>query len=84
MITVKQLRELLKDHDDDRIVLLSIDPEGNGFCPIEQLSTGAWAEDDREGGVDIEELTDELREQGYTESDLPKDGAKPVLVIWPK
>lgn len=35
--TVKQLRAALTDVDDDFIVILSKDAEGNGFSPLDEV-----------------------------------------------
>jgi len=80
-MTVKELIERLREIDQDRIVVMSMDPEGNGFFPLGDLETYAFTKEDGCGEIGIEELTDELREQGYTEEDI-KEG-QPAVCLWP-
>ena len=46
---VKQLKEILEDLDDDLEVVMSIDPEGNGFSGLYQVETGDYEEEGFEG-----------------------------------
>lgn len=79
-ITVKELIELLKKEDPDRVVIMSIDPEGNGFGYLHELATCAWDPENREVG--LEELTPELKKAGYSEEDVFEGGQK-ALCLWP-
>ena len=79
MYTIKQLIEELQGYDPDRVVVLSIDPEGNGYNALYNIEPYAW--DATHGEIGLEFLTDELREQGYNENDV-KDG-QPCVVLWP-
>ena len=76
-MTVRELIELLQQEDGERIVVLSRDEEGNGFQPLVDVATAAY----RDGDTGIEELTEELREQGYSEEDVMK--GTPAVVLWP-
>jgi len=82
-MTVKELIEQLKEVDQDRIVVMSRDPEGNGFSPLSGVETCAYSEDNGYGetGLEPDDLNDELREQGYTEEDI-SDG-QPAVCLWP-
>jgi len=76
-VTVKDLIEELKKVEQDRIVIMSSDPEGNNYSPIYCISKAAYNKEYREIGM--EELTEEDREQGYTEEDVMEDGKKAVV-----
>ncbi len=76
---VKKLRKLLRSADPNAIVVLSIDPEGNGYSPLD-LGTGGMRYEDHEIGY--EELTDDLKGKGYSTDDV-MTGGKPCFVLWP-
>lgn len=79
MYTVKDLITILKSIENkDRVIILSRDEEGNGFAPLAEL----WASAYKDGDVGIEELTQKLEEQGYSEEDVIKNG-QPCVVFWP-
>jgi hypothetical protein len=77
-MTVKELIERLQKEDPNRIVVLSIDPEGNGYNELRDIATSAYSD----GEIGIEELTPELQKEGYREEDVMEDGHKAV-VLWP-
>jgi len=80
---VKELKELLKSVDDDRIVVMSRDGEGNGFSPLGDLDDESTylADSTWSGDCGIEKLTPELKKQGFTEEDI--NGGEKALVLWP-
>lgn len=80
---VKELKKLLEPVDDERIVIISKDGEGNGFSPLAELDDASnyKADSTWSGEVGIEKLTPELEKQGYCEEDV-NDGV-PALVLWP-
>lgn len=80
---VKELKKLLEDVSDDRIVILQKDAEGNGYSPLEGIDdeSSYQAETTWCGEVGIERLTPELKKDGYTEEDVV-DG-EPALVLYP-
>ena len=79
---VKDLIKLLQKEDQDRIVIMSKDGEGNNYSPLDEISTCSYrAETTWWGEVGLEELTDESIEQGYAEEDVV-DGEK-ALCLWP-
>jgi hypothetical protein len=45
VITVGELKTLLKDQPDDRGVVLSIDAEGNGYTPVVTITEALWYQD---------------------------------------
>lgn len=81
-MTVKELIELLKLEDPNRLVVMAKDSEGNNFSPMSDMSTYAYdSYNNWSGDIGLEKLTDELKNQGYTEEDVV-DGI-PSLVLWP-
>ena len=80
---VKELKELLKNVDDNRLVVMSKDGEGNGFSPLADIDDTSNYEADStwSGEVGIEKLTPELEKQGYGEEDV--NHGVPALVLWP-
>ena len=76
-MTVKELIERLQAEDQDRIVVLSRDAEGNGFDTLHTIETASY----EDGEIGIEALTDDLIKQGYGEEDV-REG-QPALVLWP-
>jgi hypothetical protein len=79
---VRELKEMLNElgpEDDDRLVILSKDSEGNGFSPLYTYSYASFDED--EGEIGLEELTEEDIEKGYNENDLRPDGI-PSIILW--
>jgi len=82
-MTVAELIERLQEIENkDRIVVMAIDEEGNGY---KELSEDFWEcnsiKEGHERAVGIEELTEEYEENGYSEDDV-LDG-EPTLVIGP-
>jgi hypothetical protein len=79
-MTVKQLIERLNQVENkNRIVVMSRDPEGNGYAPLSVVDEGSAYKD---GEVGIETLTEDDRKQGYSEEDVLK--GRPALVLWPQ
>ena len=76
-MTVKELIKKLQKEDPNRIVVLSIDEEGNGFKELADVQTASY----QDGETGLEKLTPELKKQGYSEEDL-LDGT-PAIVLWP-
>lgn len=74
---VHELIEELKTVDPERLVVMSRDEEGNAYCPVIEISTGAY----NRGDYGLDELTDELIEQGYCSEDV-LDGT-PCICLWP-
>ena len=80
---VKELKKLLEKVDDDYIVIMAKDAEGNGFSPLAELgdsycylANSTWS-----GEIGFKTLTLELIKEGYSEEDII-DG-EPALVLWP-
>ncbi|MDR3504363.1 MAG: hypothetical protein P4L79_17485 [Legionella sp.] len=81
---VKELIELLKKENQEAIVIMSSDEEGNSFSPFYGFSSqnSYLANSTYSGDVGYNELTKELKEDGYTEEDIISDG-EPALVLYP-
>lgn len=78
-MTVKELIKELKKLDGNRLVVISSDSEGNSFNEFYSYSTASYDKGAREIG--LEELTEELKNDGYSEEDV-KEGV-PCVVLWP-
>jgi hypothetical protein len=82
-MTIKDLIELLQKEDQDRVVIISKDAEGNNFSPLDSIVTCAYlAETTWSGETGLEELTKEDEENGYDEEDVIIDGEK-AICLWP-
>lgn len=82
-MTVRELIELLKNEDPDRLVIMAKDSEGNSYSPLADMWSGAYVADTTwSGEVGLDELTEELRAQGYDEEDVSEDGV-PALILCP-
>lgn len=57
-MTVKELIEKLQTLDQDLLVVMSKDAEGNGFSPIYSASVGQYDEDNNEFRDNPEDLND--------------------------
>jgi hypothetical protein len=78
-MTVSELIAELQKIDGDRTVILSMDPEGNAYNPLdESWLIGAYGN----GEAGLERLTDEDRKAGYDKDDVI-DGL-PALILYPK
>jgi hypothetical protein len=77
---VKQLiKELLKV-DQERLVVMSKDSEGNGYSPLSDISEGAYQADSTwSGEFGLEKLTAEDRKDGFSEEDII-DGVKAICL----
>jgi len=70
-VTVKELKELLQSEDDDAIIVLSSDEEGNSFSPMhESYGADNFLSNGNYGELYPRELTEDLIKQGCTEEDL--------------
>lgn len=78
--TVKDLKEALSQFDNDDVIVLTSDSEGNCFDTLYTVEAMQYISEHHE--VRYRELTDDMREQGYTEEDVTTDG-QPAVVLWP-
>lgn len=85
-LTVGELLAALKDIAPDTLVVLQKDAEGNGYSPCAgvQADNAVYEADTTwSGEVKYAQLTDELRQQGYSEEDTGGSGAVPCVCLWP-
>lgn len=84
-ITVGQLITELKKLDPKRIVVLQIDPEGNGYWAVRGVDgEGKWVPGCfGTGSVMLERLDDEAISLGYTDADVAPTRARKCIVIFP-
>lgn len=80
-MTVKELIELLGKANQDAVVIMSKDSEGNEFSELYEpdVDNIVWNEDDEEIG--IAKLTAKYRKQGYGKEDVIKGVT--AIVLWP-
>ena len=80
---VKELKEILNNADDNDLVVLSRDGEGNSYSPLYDTQLCTYADEESwEGQIGLRELTPELIKEGYTEEDLLEDGVN-AIVLYP-
>ena len=80
---VKELIALLQDCDQEAIVVMSSDAEGNSYSPFSGLWEGVYVPDTTwSGEVGYGELTPELKEYGFTEEDI-KTGGESAVILQP-
>jgi hypothetical protein len=77
-----QLSELISQGHGGRLVIVSRDPEGNGFLPLEDVALSRYDRVEQDSGIN--DLTPELERQGFTEEDL-LEGRNVCLsvTLWP-
>lgn len=81
-MTVKELIEALQAQDQNRIVIVAKDAEGNGYSPLHGMWSGAYRADSTySGDAGLESLTDDDRRQGYGEGDVVE--GEPALILTP-
>jgi len=81
---VKELIKLLKKEDQEKLVIMSSDGEGNSFSPLSDfgntdcyLADSTWS-----GEVGFSKLTKKQKAEGYGDEDILVEGV-PALVIYP-
>lgn len=80
---VKELKIQLENVDENRLVVMAKDAEGNGYSPLAALDDASTylADSTWSGEVGIEKLTPELKKDGFTKEDVI--GGVKALVLWP-
>ena len=77
---VKDLVAKLLKEDQEAILIVQKDSEGNGYSPLAGIDTGMYQQEDTwYGEFGYGALTDELIAQGYTEEDIIDGEAAVVL-----
>ena len=69
----------ISECDPDDIAVLQIDPEGNGFRPIQGVDNSCRYHD---GDIGLRELDNDLAEMGYSDEDVMTTGLD-CVVIYP-
>ena len=85
-MNVGDLKKLLEPLQDDVIVVLSKDAEGNGYSPLRDTYLNIYVPDTTWfGDVYVGRfLTPELEENGFTEEDMyDGDDGKSAIVLYP-
>lgn len=84
MITVRELKEILEEYDDEREIILATDEEGNSFYQLSSVCPAKFRKHYRRtsGDIGLEALLPCDIEDGYTEEDVIEDGTF-ALVFWP-
>jgi len=68
---VKELKKLLENCNDEDMVVLSLDGEGNSYSPLDGIEERIYVpETTYLGSTYIKELTDELIKLGFSDEDL--------------
>ena len=80
-MNVKELKEILNEFDDNDLVVMSKDSEGNRYSPLFTTEEISYAADSTwSGEVGIRELTKEHIEIGYSEEDLVENGVNAIAL----
>jgi hypothetical protein len=78
---VKELIKLLTNFNQEDIVIMSSDSEGNNYSPLASIYTGSYrAKNSYSGEVGILELTPALIKAGFSEEDILEDSVPCVLL----
>ena len=79
IVKVSELLKILQSADQNDLVVISQDEEGNGFRPLGFVDMENMVYADGETGYKV--LTPELEEQGYAEEDVLEYG-EDCVVLW--
>lgn len=78
----QELQALIESGQGHRIVVLSRDPEGNGFHELRDVALSRYHTVEREIGIDA--LTPELKQRGWTQENVMEGPAVvPSVTLWP-
>jgi len=78
-----ELIKVLQTVDENTVVLVASDAEGNAYGELYAVSTDqGYLKEGYEISVHFLKLTEELEEEGYTEDDMRED-ARPCVVLCP-
>ena len=80
---VKDLKAALSGFDDEDIVVLAKDGEGNSFSPLADVEASLYSPDNSyRGETSARELTAEMVVRGFGEEDI-LTGATRSVTLWP-
>ena len=78
---IKELVERLLKQDQDRIVIISKDSEGNGYSPLSEIYIGKYRPYNTwSGDIGLDELTQEDIDDGYTKEDVFEEGELCIIL----
>lgn len=82
---VKDLIKELSKFDGELTIVMSSDSEGNNYSPLDDISIGYYMKESPYSGemYYFNELTEELRKEGYSEDDLAPINAEKVVIFHP-
>lgn len=87
ILTIGKLKKLIKNMDDDLVLICQKDGEGNGYSPLAGLDDDNnlyLADSTYSGVVGPAKLTKALKDRGFTEEDLESAaGGIPCAVLYP-
>lgn len=84
MMTVKQLKEMINNFEDDRIVIIASESGGGKFSTIDEIEAVRYEEIDGFGEIYVDEFTDIMKESGFVIDELSdSSNASPAIVFWP-
>lgn len=79
---VKDLIKLLEQEDPDALVVIQKDSEGNDYSPLSLIDAGGYVADNSwSGQACLLELTQDARDQGFTEEDVSEDAVKALFLV---
>ena len=76
---VKQLIKILEQANPEDLVVLSRDPEGNGYMKVDEVSINSY--NYNEGEIGLRQLSEAQKEKGFTDEDVME--GKSCVVVWP-
>ena len=80
-MNVGELKKAIADTPDDWEMVISRDPEGNGFRLGDvDVANNNYTGEGECVEIGLATLNDELKRQGYTEEDI--NNGKPCIVFW--
>jgi len=85
MTTVGELIKELQKYDENKIVFLASDEEGNSFSPFYFIDDNAVINLKTNDYMGILRLTEDLQEQGFTEEDFAETNKQnvPAIILYP-
>ena len=81
-IRVRDLKKIIKNMDDDALIVISIDPEGNAYRPIVDHSP-QYSYDENSQEIGLTSIDESMKLAGYTEDEV-MEGGEPCLLLWPR
>lgn len=79
-LTVKEVIAILQELDEDALVLLSRDPEGNGFSPVAEDHSVGFYNDDEQDFYSQDDF-EYMKEEDDMEEEVPLHPK--AIVLWP-